>query len=170
MIQIVDNFLDIKDFENIKNIVNHLKFPWEIISQANKNSSDERHFQLMHSLHYYPYRQSKHLDNIMKPLAKKIKIHFDVKKINLVRARVNCFFRQNEQLEYGYHKDINNNDNLINCLFYLDTNNGYTEFKTGEKVKTVENRILFFSNTLWHQTVSQTDSLFRKNLNLNFEI
>ena len=46
---------------------------------------------------------------------------------------------------------------------------GYTELENGEKVNTVKNRALIFDAHLYHQTVTQTDSLFRRNININFK-
>jgi hypothetical protein len=52
---------------------------------------------------------------------------------------------------------------------YINDNNGYTEFDTGEKVKSVQNRVVIFKNGLLHQGVSCTDVAKRLVLNINYE-
>jgi hypothetical protein len=53
-------------------------------------------------------------------------------------------------------------------LYYIEDSNGYTEFNDGQKVESKRNRAVIFDAHLIHQTVTQTDKLFRTNININY--
>ena len=55
------------------------------------------------------------------------------------------------------------------ALFSLNTNNGYTEFENGKKIKSEENSLVIFPGHLKHRSVNQTDENKRINLNINFK-
>ena len=61
-----------------------------------------------------------------------------------------------------------NSDCLIS-IFYINTNNGYTYFETGEKIKSVENRLITFDNKLKHYGTTSTNTQTRIVLNLCYE-
>jgi hypothetical protein len=54
------------------------------------------------------------------------------------------------------------------AIFYINTNNGYTEFNDGTKVDSVENRMLIFPSKLSHRAVAQTDEDQRIVINFNY--
>ena len=59
----------------------------------------------------------------------------------------------------------------MQAVIYVNTNNGYTEFKDGEEVRKVEsvaNRMVFFDAELSHRGVSSTDSRYRCVINFNW--
>ena len=47
-------------------------------------------------------------------------------------------------IETYMHKDLNHVENWKTALFYLNTNDGYTKFESGEIVETVANRLVIF--------------------------
>ena len=57
---------------------------------------------------------------------------------------------------------------MTTATYYLNTNNGYTELKTGEKVESVENRMLVFDSNIEHQGVTCTDEKRRVLINFNY--
>ena len=54
------------------------------------------------------------------------------------------------------------------CVFYLNTNDGYTMFKDGTKVESVENRLVLFDSQTQHCGTSCTDKRKRVVLNINY--
>ena len=69
----------------------------------------------------------------------------------------------------GYHRDIEDSEEVMTLLLYLEDSDGGTQFKeTGEKVLSKRNRAVVFPAHLEHQTVSATNVLFRSNVNINF--
>ena len=55
------------------------------------------------------------------------------------------------------------------AILYINTNNGYTKFKKGGKVKSVANRMLIFDSQLEHAGVTCTDALRRVVVNFNYD-
>ena len=70
----------------------------------------------------------------------------------------------------GWHIDFIDDPPITTAILYLNSNNGWTEFKKGGKVKSVENRIVIFDSNLEHQGVTCTDELQRVVLNFNYEV
>ena len=84
--------------------------------------------------------------------------------------RVNLFINTDNKNEgKGFHQDIINDDEMKTLLFYLEDSNGYTEFKDGKIVESKKNRAVVFNSSVLHQTVMQTDTIFRRNININFK-
>ena len=54
------------------------------------------------------------------------------------------------------------------ALFTINTCDGYTEFKDGTKVESVENRMLLFDPCVEHRSTTTTDSKGRYNINFNY--
>ena len=91
----------------------------------------------------------------------------------LYRMKANLTLRTDEHEAGGFHvdgfdKDFGYPDTALTAVYYINTCNGYTEFKTGEKVKSVANRMLIFNSELEHQGVSSTDELRRVLINFNY--
>ena len=53
-------------------------------------------------------------------------------------------------------------------IFYMNTNNGYTEFENGAKVESVENRMVVFPAEMKHRGTSCTDKKIRVVINFNY--
>jgi hypothetical protein len=53
-------------------------------------------------------------------------------------------------------------------ILYINTNNGYTELESGEKIESVANRLVSFPTNIKHRGVSQTDEQTRVLLNFNY--
>ena len=67
----------------------------------------------------------------------------------------------------GYH--IDGYDWSHTSVYYINTNNGYTKFKNGTKVKSVENRMVVFPSHLMHQGYTCSDQLKRVVVNFNYD-
>ena len=52
-------------------------------------------------------------------------------------------------------------------IYYVNTNNGFTLFENGEKVKSVANRLMIFDGLEKHCSVVQTDETARYIININ---
>ena len=95
-----------------------------------------------------------------------------IEKINpssLLRIKGNLTTRTKEIVEYGNHRDYEiKNESLKTAVFYINTNNGYTLFENGDKVDSVENRLVIFDTPMLHTGTSCTDEKTRVLLNFNF--
>ena len=84
--------------------------------------------------------------------------------------RINLFVNTSNKNEgKGFHKDVINDDDMKTLLFYLEDSNGYTEFEDGTIIESKKNRAIVFNSNILHQTVMQTNTIFRRNININFK-
>jgi len=165
---IIDNYLSEETYKIINEYIKSEDFKWNLIERANPNSTEDQ-FQFLHMfVNYWEniYTNSNNIVlEIMKPLKKD-------KSFLINRAKANLFVKtKNEHQKLGFHKDIFDGKihNIKTLLYYLDDSNGYTEFKTGEKIESKKNRAVVFDSWIEHQTVTQTDNIFRYNININYK-
>jgi hypothetical protein len=141
MIKVIDNFLDIDDFNQMKEVMLGDSFPWyynDIITNK-KDSSDK--FYFVHnffkdlSITDTPGISSQYF-YLLKGIIKKI----NCKSILRIKANLhlNINKKQINQPHVDYHFVHKG------CLFYLNNNNGFTSFGK-EKVDPKENRVVFFN-------------------------
>ena len=167
--EIIDNFLPEDEFNIIYKTIYEDDFEWyftdKILTTPYKNLPGR--YQFCHnflsdregiSSYHYP---------ILNPILSKLGTY------KLFRIKANLTLATHEHEPSGYHVDgFDKNhgypDNTLTAIYYINTCNGYTEFKTGEKVKSVSNRMLIFKSELEHQGVSSTDEIRRVVINLNF--
>jgi len=164
-VEVIDNYLNKDIFQGVYNTIHSQNYNWNLWKRANENAKEED-YQFAHT-HINQYKEIDNINlifDILKPYTKKIK-----KDVKILRAKTNLFIRQSTNRGLGFHRDIDNSNNFKTLLLYLETSNGYTEFKNGEKIASKENRALIFNANETHQTVTQTDTLFRTNININFE-
>ena len=85
----------------------------------------------------------------------------------MLRAKLNLNPYSSILSEGFFHTDISN---CTTAIFYLNTNDGYTLFKSGKKVSSKENRLIIFDSNLEHTGTNTTNKKFRAVLNLNYVI
>jgi len=101
---------------------------------------------------------------------KKIHELLNIKKLWMLRA--NCTFGAKEPHIGGFHKDMTGtyfDEHGKIAILYLNTNNGGTQFKDGEFIKSEANRCVIAPSTAEHAGVWSTNSKCRFVLNLNYE-
>ena len=169
-IKVYDDFLDIKVFLKMQQIILSEDFPWfaaPVLHPEDPNVElaveDKHNFQLYHMFFMNPYHQSPALD-VIKPLLGELQPMF------LIKAKANLNPVTDKNIEHGMHVDISKNisNHSYTAVFYLNTNNGYTRFKTGEKIESLSNRLVVFPRGMQHTGATCTDEPARVVLNLNF--
>ena len=70
-----------------------------------------------------------------------------------------------------YHTDniYSDSNNKFTSIFYVNTNNGWTDFKNRPRIKSVANRMVVFPCSLSHRGVNCTDQIKRVVINFNYE-
>ena len=94
----------------------------------------------------------------------------------LSRIKLNLNLRLPEPFYSDFHVDITDltediTSKLTTSIFYINTNNGYTELETGEedtRVESVANRMLTFPANMKHCGTSCTDERRRVVVNFNY--
>ena len=156
--ELIDNFLEPKDLKKIQDLFLGRKIAW--------NCSDgivlpgDGAFQFFHVL-YSNYAPASPFFNELAPIWQKID------PCSIVRSKANLTMKTVEHDKSAYHSDV---DNCITAIYYVNTNNGYTEFQNGMKVDSIENRIVIFDSNEKHRAVTTTDTARRVVINFNYFI
>jgi len=161
--EVIDNFLSTNEFKRIQDeILNSDKFLWGFgNNKSNHDSQSNVHnFQFVHMVYQNSVPKSYFFD-LCKPIESRLKVG------QWIRIKVNLTTPTPEVYHYAFHKDVS----YLNCktaVLYINTNDGYTAFPNGEKVPSVENRLVVFDSNIWHAGSTCTNEKRRVVLNLNF--
>lgn len=162
MLKTIDQFLLDSEFLNLKSaIVENPEFPWYYTKVLDENSQVDQvyNYQFAHIL-YQNRAENSCYSHLLNPL-------YDVLKIDcLVKAKINFNPRTETIIEHGMHCDYP--FECLTAVYYLNTNNGYTRFESGERVESLENRIVIFDSQTRHTGTTCTNAQGRYVLNLNF--
>ncbi len=168
-VKVIDNFLDNDDFIKLSSLICGNDFPW----YSCKGITDENDgkFMFTHMLYEDGLPNSDFFNLFNETVLSKI---FNMNKNNLIKVsplkmKLNLGIRTSEPEETGFHLDVGAKNIPHNTgILYLNNNNGYTEFKNGQKINSVANRAVLFDGLTSHRSVSQTDVPFRYVLNFNW--
>ena len=158
--EIIDNFLDPYHFRSLKNFMMENSFPW--YTDGTTSISGTKNNDGMYFIHmfYFDEPQSEYIE-LLKPLIHKIP--YDANKLKRIKG--NLYPQSQRKIYHGWHDDFEIPHQ--GCIFYMNTNNGYTIFKN-KKVKSVENRLLLFDPSVLHRSTTCTDAPSRININFNY--
>lgn len=164
---IIDDYLNQSHFWKLRNYLMSPSARWQYNNHKVVKTEPTDSFQFVHTF----YR-------ILQPRVRKKAIHNDLtyiepllKKLNptlLLKAKANITPRTPEPDKTLLHTDFGEKMKHKTAIYYVNTNNGYTEFESGQIVESVENRIVIFDADQYHRGVSCTDEKVRVVLNLNF--
>lgn len=177
-IRIVDDFLPRGDYLQIKeHLIDKPDIPYSFYEgkvygkDANKNLQDSHMCHAFYHLNRFPHEPvtTQYL-GLMLPIIARCR----VLAIHRIKANLETY-SGSEPYESEYHVDWENEENIKSnmqaAIYYVNTNNGYTDFKDGEEVRKVEsvaNRMVFFDAELSHRGVSSTDTRYRSVINFNW--
>ena len=178
---IVNNFLNKSEYNDLNNhifgtgeTVNGYtqQFPWFYNNKKVIGSNLDYNFQFIHNVIQNGKIESPNTFEVLKPLLNKLKPK------GLIRIKLNLTTKTDKLIKYPLHRDINikdekdieqlKKDNYKVAIYYLNSNNGYTYFEDGKKVKSVANRLLKFNNVLNHSGTTCTDKNQRVVININY--
>ena len=174
MIEVTDNFLNREAYRKIADFLLRGKCEWiyndaKVNPKSNNELNDYQFIHLFFSCHSVTgkgiHQISKHID-ILTPLIDKMNF------IALHRIKANLEPIKSERYASEFHYDLAIQDkpcpSMTTAIYYINTNNGYTEFETGEKIRSVANRYVKFPSNIKHRGVSQLDTKVRCVLNCNY--
>ena len=164
--EIVDNFISPEQFQYIQNIMFGPNFTWNYSDGIVGPDDPPGTFQFNHTFYCAhgvipcPEKviQSPWL-SILDPVVKKL-------GDKIWRIKANMGPRTSEIRRNKFHIDF---PNITTAVYYINTNNGWTEFENGDKVKSVENRIVIFDSQNIHTGTTCTDEKVRVLINFNYE-
>jgi hypothetical protein len=174
-IRAIDNFLNPEDWKVISEAMlgtneprgpaGHVGWVWNpaVTTGTGSEICDELDdWQFTHTIfNQLGYEQSP-LFNFIQPIISDPRLN--VRAIQRIKANLNP--RHHKIVKHGFHTDVDYECNT--AIFYLNTNNGYTEFEDGNKVPSVANRMIIFPSTVRHTGTTCTDEKRRVLINFNY--
>ena len=165
-VQVYDDFLPEYQFNLIQKSCLDSPVPW--YWNEGVSSSHDGNYQFTHMV----YRESLGGENSylfphFNPVLEKLKAR------RIVRIKMNLNQKTFFHRRTGWHIDYGPDDlrpHTKTAVLYLNTNNGWTSFKKGGRVKSKSNRIVIFDSSLEHQGVTCTDDNRRVIVNFNYDI
>tara|TARA_R100001086_G_scaffold32989_1_gene14968 strand:+ start:674 stop:1153 length:480 start_codon:yes stop_codon:yes gene_type:complete len=154
---IKNNFLNKEQLLNLQNVFLGNQFNWYY--QDGVVDKKDSYFQFCHSI----FEDNKASSRIYFDLIKYFKKKLNIKSI--IRIKANLLTKTTKHEKHAFHIDY---ENAKTAIFYINSNNGYTEFKNNKIVKSKENKLIIFDSNLEHRGVSCTDEKIRVVLNFNY--
>ena len=164
-IDVFDDFLPSKKFEMLSEVIMGPEFPWFFSpgkSFPEENKKDKSIFQFVHPF-YKNFGWVSQYGQILEPILQ------NLQPVAIHRIKANLTTITPSLVKYDYHRD--SGDDLYRsktACFYLNTNNGYTMFNSGDKVESVANRLVVFDSDKLHAGTSCTDASVRVVINFNY--
>ena len=157
--KVIDDFLDKKEFEILKQTVLSHDFPWFMSHGVTSYDNNSEHYMLSHKFYEnFKINSSSFtlLDNLLSKLGIKA----------VIRIKANLYPKTSEIIEHDFHTDYDFKHKT--ALLMLNTNNGFTILNDGTKIGTVENRLLTFDASEKHASTTCTDEKYKVNLVVNY--
>lgn len=172
MIQIIDNFLDQKSFLELREEIFSDDFPWyfsdvKTYSETNWEENELYNCQHVHTFFAVRTKVKSGWYSLLVPILKRLKVR------DIIRIKINSTPKTERIIKHNFHVDIDDAKEFgypssTTTVYYLNTNDGYTEFETGERVNSVENRMVIFDSTTRHRSTTCTNQRRRVVLNFNY--
>tara|TARA_Y100001963_G_C6692142_1_gene405129 strand:+ start:356 stop:862 length:507 start_codon:yes stop_codon:yes gene_type:complete len=165
--EVIDNFLSDYYFKSIITPVLRADFNWNFNDHVVYEGTGD--FQFIHNVFSCkgvgPNKDIEWVNNYY-PLFEPVL--YQLKAQVLYRIKINLTTRTLFNRKSDYH--IDGCDSAKTAILYLNTNNGWTRFKKGGKVKSVENRMVIFDSNQEHSGVTCTNEQRRVVVNFNYDV
>jgi|TARA_R100000081_G_C4735159_1_gene125662 hypothetical protein len=157
--KLYDNHLSEKDMIWLEDLLLSENFPYYYQSNITENDNE---FMFAHTLITGSYSNSDYAETIVSKLMEKIPHE------QIIRAKVNFYPKTNEIVKHNYHTDRDNYP-VKAALFYVNSNDGYTEFENDDIISSNRNRMLLFNGSERHRSTTCTNANARVNININYK-
>ena len=166
MIEVVDDFLPLDQFREVQAHLMGALWPWyfNTIVDGPADESDPTKGQFTYGFFDRKEGWVNSGEKVIRPLTRRIN------PIAWLRIKANLNPWLPTQQQNSYHIDMNGMGEIPfwTSIFYINTNNGYTMFESGQNVGSVANRLVTFPGTMRHTGCSCTDQKCRVLINLNY--
>jgi hypothetical protein len=159
--EIIDNALDVRVAQSIKQAMTSQAFPWfysDGVAGKGMNGIDQ--FYFTHLFYSDGMFNSQFSEKIIGPLSQVISARA------FIRVKGNFYPRSDSVIENPPHYDFDFPHH--GAIYYVNSNDGFTVLEDGTKIKSVENRILLFDPSTPHHSTNCTNQHGRININFNF--
>ncbi len=162
MYKIQENFLDTKNFKQIKDVIlNSNDFPWYYSQLVGQKYIPNIYFSYFIHTFYDNNSITSSYIKLIEPFLKKL----NVKK--LIRAKVNLFYPTSKIIKFDEHQDTYYKSDA--AILYLNNCNGGTIIQKNNFIESKENRLLKFKGNLLHQSTSCSNKKYRILININYD-
>tara|TARA_R110002020_G_scaffold276360_1_gene491716 strand:- start:325 stop:825 length:501 start_codon:yes stop_codon:yes gene_type:complete len=163
--EIVDDFIEQNAFDKLQAFIMGKGIDW-YYKPTIDFPEDVNKFQFVHGFYIDGITASNFITEIF-PILNKI----DPK--SLYRVKANLLTWTPNIIENAFHVDMTHLPEKelkkwSTSIFYVNTNNGYTEFEDGSQVESVANRMVIFPADLKHRGTSSTNEKTRIVINFNY--
>ena len=164
--KIIDNLLDQNVFNGLQALMMGGDIAWYYNPAIVDYDEILDRFQFTHRFYFDKIPTSPFLEQL-NPILEIIK------PVSIWRIKANLLTRTPNIIENAFHVDMNDmpEERLkqwTTSIFYVNTNNGYTEFEDGTKVESVANRLVSFPSNMKHLGTSCSDEKTRIVINFNY--
>lgn len=157
--ELIKNFLPTEIFTQLKNRITSNEFDW-YFNDSVVNGKDN-YFQFFHFFY------KNYTPTISYPLIAPILDKLE--PVSILRIKSNLTTQSDKIIEHGFHNDYPNlkHLNYKTAIYYINTNDGYTLFEDGKKVKSEENSLIIFNGNKLHSGTNCTNKKCRIVINFN---
>jgi hypothetical protein len=154
--KIIDNALPLEDYRNIVDTLFSNRFGWNL---CEKIASDNDGYYFVHRFYQNYGVESQHISlivpiiNILQPKA-------------IIRIKANLYPSSEALNVHDFHSDQTYEHK--GAIYYVNSNDGYTELEDGTKIKSVENKLMLFDSLKPHRSTGCTDANVRVTINFNY--
>ena len=146
MIQIIDNFLPEEEFKSIQSLMMGGEFKWYYCKGLDRE--DDGLYHMLHMFFQPRVGSNSEYLEIWNTFMNKVEAK------ECTRIKANLTFKTSTIEPAEYHMDF---DDMKTAVFYINTNNGYTEFESGVRVSSVANRVCIFDSNLKHRGTTHSE-------------
>lgn len=166
MIQVIDNFIPKNKFIELKNFMESPLVKWNYIDGINKDKDENiERFQFAFPFYIPNGGPTCEEVNLLSPIFQRLNVMFIIR----VKANLTVSTPEPKVLD-DYHLDFRPlvGKGVKTGIYYINSNNGATLFETGQKVESVENRMVIFDHDIPHTGISCSDKKRRIVINFNY--
>ena len=164
-IKVHDDFLGIQPVRELEGLLMGNLIPWQwndhVVGKESSTCDYLDDFQFTHMFYHGNAILSEGFQ-CMKPFLDDAKMGIK----SLIKCKANLVPRSANIIKHGFHRDVD--FHCTTSIFYVNTNNGYTEFEDGTKVDSIRNRLVTFPSVLSHTGTTCTDQPKRVVINFNY--
>jgi len=168
--KVVENFLPDEMFRELSFWLCGGEIAWYFNSTiANEGEAGSLNCYFTHTAYFNDEWRSNLGGDILRRLVDKIKdqtvdTEWEIK--SLLRVKANLYPRTETLQSHDKHFDFPFSHKAI--LFYINDNDGYTEFEDGVRMKSQANRMVFFDGSKPHNSTNCTTKKSRVSLGINY--
>lgn len=170
-VHIIDDFLPEEEFKKISDFITGRTIPWyygpvleeNVPGVSSIDCAVDENYHFSH-LFYIDDQPAPFIETIS-PLIEGL---MQVGCRSLVRIKANLMIKTEKIIEHGFHVDYDDFGGGKTAIYYVNTNNGYTKFQSGDIVNSLENRLIIFDGTTMHTGTTCTDKIGRYVINFDY--